>query len=56
MESGEKEIRVYMMPLSISTGSITLGVNGFFTAPGRDIPSSFRLIKDVRLMQAQLSF
>lgn len=38
-ESGQKETRPYLMPVSIFTRSITLGANGSFIVPSRDFPS-----------------
>jgi DnaJ homolog subfamily C member 11 len=38
-ESGQKETRPYLMPVSIFTRSITLGATGSFTVPGRNFPS-----------------
>lgn len=37
-ETGEKETRSYLMPVSIFTRSITLGASGSFTVPGAVLP------------------
>ena len=44
-ETGEKETRSYLMPISIFTRSITLGANGSFTVPGRDSQSILRFFQ-----------
>jgi DnaJ homolog subfamily C member 11 len=44
-ESGEKETRSYLMPVSIFTRSISLGMNGSLTLPGKYCPSMLRFFR-----------
>ena len=44
-ESGEKEIRPYLMPISMFTRSISLGANGSFAVPGRECSSILRFFQ-----------
>jgi DnaJ family protein C protein 11 len=44
-ESGEKETRPYLMPVSIFTRSISLGMNGSLTLPEKYCPSVLRFFR-----------